>query len=54
MFAIAKNYIKRHEKTLRALFKEDVIETIKTEPVSEAVVIACRQKLKNRKVEDVI
>lgn len=51
---LAKNYIKRHEKTLRALFKEDVIETIKTEPVSEAVVIACRQKLKNRKVEDVI
>lgn len=27
---LAKNYIKRHEKTLRALFKEDVIETIKT------------------------
>lgn len=51
---LAKNYIKRHEKTLRALFKEDVIETIKTEPVSEDVVIACRQKLKNRKVEDVI
>ena len=51
---LAKNYIKRHENTLRALFKEDVIETIKSEPVSEAVVIACRQKLKNRKVEDVI
>ena len=51
---LAKNYIKRHENTLRALFKEDVINTIKAEPVSEAVVIACRQKLKNRKVEDVI
>lgn len=51
---LAKRYIQRHEKTLRALFKEDVINTIRAEAVAEADVIMCRQNLKNRKVEDVI
>ena len=51
---LAKRYVQRHEKTLRALYKEDVINTIRAEAVAEADVIACRQSLKNRKVEDVI
>lgn len=51
---LAKRYAQMHEDILKSLYREDVIKTIKIEPVSEAEIIALRQSLKNRKVEDVI